>query len=111
MSTNYEINSNQKLKLSLFEDLTSRKCSISELAKKYSLSEKDLFIWLKDLEINITEMIDTNKSLFPDVDDKTWTELNLDEKKELAKHFSSVLLEGTGSTYTIDDLKKKKRDK
>lgn len=110
MSSTDTIDNNQKLKFNLFEDLTSHKYTLSELAKRYSLTEKDLFIWLKKIEININETIDTSKSLFPNVDDKSWTAMNLDEKKELIEHFSSILLEGTGSTYTIEDLKNKKRE-
>ena len=110
MSTTDDINTNQKLKLNLFEDLTSKKYTLSELAEKYSLTEKDLFIWLKNLEININEIIDSGTSVFPNVDDKSWSGMSLEEKKELINQFSINLQDGTGSTYTIDELKKKKRD-
>ena len=110
MSAINDINNNQKLKLNLFEDLTAHKYTFSELAKKYSLSEKDLFLWLKNLEIDINELIDSSTSLFPTVDDESWVGMSLEEKKELIKHFTLNLLEGNGSTYTIDDLRKKKRN-
>ncbi len=45
MSATDDINTNQKLKLNLFEDLTSKKYTLSELANKYALTEKELFIW------------------------------------------------------------------
>lgn len=111
MSSSNLIDDNQKLKLkfNLFEDLSSYKYSLSELAEKYSLTEKELLIWLKKLEININETIDTSKSLFPDVDDESWVALRLYEKKELIDYFSSSQLQGSGSTLTIADLKKKKR--
>lgn len=110
MSTAESINNNNNLRSQILNDLLSKSLSLTDLSKKYNIEVTELFLWLKNVEININQTLSTPSDIFPPVDDEEWLNMTEKERIDFFNHLEKGL-EFESETFTLEDLKKMKENR
>ena len=113
MSSSKTLDQNNLLRINLVQDLLDQNLTLEELSSKFGIEKRELFIWLKNLEIKLHQTIEQPPGLFPKVDDKEWLEMTEEEKIEFIKHLRKAdeFESETFSVYDLEKLKKKRKTK
>lgn len=110
MSSSKTLDQNNTLRNNLVQELLDQNLTLDELAGKFRIDKRELFIWLKNLEAKLHQTIEQPPGLFPEVDDEEWVEMTEDEKIDFINHLKKAD-EFESETFSIDELDHLKKER